>query len=90
MAQKKSTKKAAARKTTARTANTANGKRKAAKKQELVVFALRMTLTERTKPHKTAGPRGATRLARAVLVAAANENESAFKAAVKAAREARS
>ena len=89
MAQKKSTK-AVGRKATAPSAKKTNGKKTATKKTDLVVFALRMTPAERTKLHRTAGPRGATRLARAVLVAAANEDESAFKAAMKAARETRS
>ena len=58
-------------------------------KEELVVFALRMTEAERTKLHDTAGPRGATRMARQVLVAAASEDTDAFKAAISEARRAR-
>ena len=53
------------------------------------MFALRMTEAERTKFHEVAGPGGATRLARAVLVAVANEDEGAFRAAIKEARGAR-
>ena len=48
-----------------------------------------MSEAERTKLHETAGPRGATRLARAVLVAAANDDEAGFKAAIKEATETR-
>ena len=55
-------------------------------KEDLVVFALRMTAAERSRLHETAGPRGAARLARAVLIAAANEDDAAFKAAVAEAR----
>jgi len=80
MATKKKTTRATGRKTKASAA------KKTAAKADLVVFALRMTLAERTKLHKTAGPRATTRLARAVLVAAANRDESAFRAAMKAAR----
>ena len=58
-------------------------------KEDLCVFALRMTEAERTKLPETAGPRGAARLARAVLVAAANENESGFRAALKEAAKLR-
>ncbi len=64
-------------------------KKEKAPKEDLCVFALRMTEAERTKLHEAAGPGGATRLARAVLVAVANEDEGAFRAAIKEAREAR-
>jgi hypothetical protein len=58
-------------------------------KEALVVFALRMTEPERTKLHETAGPRGATRMARQVLVAATTEDPVAFKAVLDEARRAR-
>jgi hypothetical protein len=64
-------------------------KREKAPKEDLCVFALRMTGAERAKLHEAAGPGGATRLARAVLIAASNEDESAFKSAIKEAKEAR-
>jgi hypothetical protein len=53
-------------------------------------FALKMPVPEREAFHKAAGPAGASRFARVVLVAFANEDEAAFKAAIKDAREARS
>ena len=52
-------------------------------------FALKMPVPEREAFHKAAGPAGASRFARVVLVAFANEDEGAFKAAIKEAREAR-
>ena len=60
-----------------------------AKKEELVVFAFRLTPVERDAIHKTAGPRNATRLVRQVAVAFGNENEAGFKAALKEAKELR-
>lgn len=64
-------------------------KKEKAPKEDLCVFALRMTELERTKLHETAGPANASRLARAVLVAAANEDEGAFKSALADARKLR-
>ena len=58
-------------------------------KEELCVFALRLTPAERDALHKTAGPARASRFARTILVAAANEDEAAFRTAIKEAREAR-
>ena len=84
MATRKKTAKTTSEKTKA-PAKKAIPKKAAARKEDLVVFALRMTLAERTRLHKTAGPRGATRLARAVLVAAANQDDAAFRTAVKEA-----
>lgn len=64
---------------------------KAAKpKEDLVVFAFRLTEAERTAIHKTAGPARASRYVRSVAAAFANEDESAFRAALKEAKEARS
>ena len=67
-------------------AKAARNSTRKAKEEGLCVFALRMTEAERTKLHEAAGPGGATRLARAVLVAAANEGEGAFRATIKEAR----
>lgn len=64
-------------------------KERTPKEEGLCVFALRMSEPERTKLHETAGARGATRFARAVLIAAANGDESAFRAALKEARKLR-
>ena len=52
-------------------------------------FALKMPVPEREAFHKAAGPAGASRFARLVLVAFSNEDEAGFKAAIKEAREAR-
>ena len=52
-------------------------------------FALRLPVAERDAIHKMAGPAGASRFARTVLVAFANEDEGAFNTAVKEAREQR-
>ena len=52
-------------------------------------FALKMPVPEREAFHKAAGPASASRFARTVLVAFANEDETAFKTAIKEAREAR-
>ena len=80
--QKQSKKKAQAKKAPAK-------KPAKAPKEELCVFAFRLTPAERDAIHKTAGPRNATRLVRQVAVAFGQENEAGFKAAVKEARELR-
>ena len=59
-------------------------------KEDLVVFAFRLTQAERDAIHKTAGPRNATQFVRRVAVAFAGEDESAFKTVLKEARELRS
>ena len=67
---------------------------KAAKKkepkvrEELCVFALRLTPQERDALHKMAGPARASRFARTVLVAAAHGDEAAIKTAIKEALDA--
>ncbi|MBZ5638303.1 MAG: hypothetical protein LAO51_06035 [Acidobacteriia bacterium] len=53
------------------------------------VFAFRLTPAESAAIHKTAGPRNATRMVRAIAVAFASEDEAAFKAVLKEAKEAR-
>ena len=52
-------------------------------------FALKMPVPEREAFHKAAGPAGASRFARTVLVAFANDDEAAFKSAIAEARELR-
>ena len=52
-------------------------------------FALKMPIPERESFHKAAGPAGASRFARTVLVAFANEDEAAFKSALAEARKLR-
>ena len=53
------------------------------------VFAIRVTDDELAAIHKTAGPRNATRFVRAVAAAFAAEDEAAFRAVVREARESR-
>ena len=69
----------------------ARPKAKAAKapKEDLCVFAFRLTEAERSAIHKTAGPARASRYVRQVAAAFAKEDEAAFKAVLKDAREAR-
>ena len=52
-------------------------------------FALKLPIPEREAFHTAAGPAGASRFARTVLDAFANENEAAFKAALVEARKLR-
>lgn len=63
-------------------------KKEKAPKEQLCVFAFRLTPAEREKIHATAGPGRASRFVRSVAVAFANQDEGAFKAVVKEAREA--
>ncbi len=79
----KSAKNPAAKKTAAKS-------KKKAPAEDLVVFAFRLTEAERTAIHKTAGPARASRYVRSVAAAFANEDESAVRAVLKDAREARS
>ena len=53
------------------------------------VFAIRVTDEELDAIHRASGPRNATRLIRAVAAAFAAEDEAAFRAAIKEARELR-
>ena len=53
------------------------------------VFAIRVTDAELEAIHKAAGPRNATRFVRAVAAAFAAEDESAFRAVLREARELR-
>ena len=50
--------------------------------QELVVFAFRLTRAERDLIHQAAGSAKASKLARTLLVAAAQRDEAALKAAM--------
>ena len=85
MAKKSTTTKTApTKKTTKR--KTAEPKAATKPKEDLVVFAFRLTEAERTAIHKTAGPANASRFVRRVAVAFANEDESAFKAVLAEAR----
>ena len=58
-------------------------------KEELVVFAFRLTEAERTKIHAAAGPANASRFIRHIAIAFADEDVKAFQAVLKEARELR-
>ncbi len=64
-------------------------KKEKAPKEELCVFAFRLTPAERNLIHKAAGPARASRFVRTIAVAAAREDEKAYRVALKEAREAR-
>jgi hypothetical protein len=55
----------------------------AAKRDDLCVFAFRLTAEERNAIHKAAGPAKASKFARTLLVAAARNDEAAVKAILK-------
>ena len=57
-------------------------KKEKAPKEDLVVFAIRLTEPERKEIHDAAGPRNATQFVRAVALAAARQDDAAFKAAI--------
>ena len=58
-------------------------------KEELCVFACRVSEPERVKFHKATGPAGASRFARKLMVVFSGEDEAGFRALLKEAREAR-
>ena len=84
-AKKKTARKAATKKA----AKKAAAKRPKAAQDDLVVFAFRLTPAERDAIHKTAGPAKASRFIRRVAAAFAKEDDAAFRAVVKEARETR-
>ena len=57
-----------------------------ATREDLCVFAFRLTEEERDAIHKAAGPAKASKFARTLLVAAARNDEAAVKAIMKAAK----
>ena len=57
-----------------------------APREDLCVFAFRLTEEERNAIHKAAGPAKASKFARTLLVAAVRNDESAVKAIMKAAK----
>ena len=59
------------------------------KREELVVFAIRVTQAERDGIHKAAGPRRATQFVRALSVAASRNDIKGIQRVLKEAREAR-
>src|SRR5256712_5530098 len=54
-------------------------KKEKAPKEPLVVFAFRLTETDRDLIHKAAGPAKATKFVRAAALAAANQDSKAFE-----------
>ena len=60
-----------------------------ASRDELVVFAIRVTQAERDAIHKAAGPRRATQFVRALSVAASRNDIKGIQRVLKEAREAR-
>jgi len=71
-----------ARKPAAEKASTKTAEAKAPR-EELCVFAFRLTEAERDAIHKAAGPAKASKFARSLLVAAARKDETAVKAIMK-------
>jgi uncharacterized protein (DUF1778 family) len=57
-------------------------KKEKAPKEPLVVFAFRLSETDRDLIHRAAGPAQATRFVRSAALAAANGDTQAFKALV--------
>ncbi len=55
----------------------------AAPREELCVFAFRLTEAERDAIHKAAGPAKASKFARSLLVAAATKDEAGIRAIMK-------
>ena len=86
------TKNASKRNATAKkaTSKTARSRKAAKSKEDLVVFAFRLTEAERDLIHKTAGPARASKFVRRVAAAFAKQDEGAFRAVLKEARQARS
>ena len=70
-------------------ATAAKPKKEKAPREDLVVFAFRLTEDERKKIHATAGPTNASRFVRQIAAAFASEDEGAFRAVIREAREAR-
>ena len=82
MSKTKSTKKAPKARKPAKTAGDATQAEKTPR-EDLCVFAFRLTAEERDAIHKAAGPAKASKFARTLLVAAARNDESAVKAIMK-------
>ena len=86
MKKSKTTKKKATAKTRkpATTTKAQQDPKKKAPREELCVFAFRLTAEERTAIHKAAGPAKASKFVRALAVAAARNDEATVKAIMKA------
>ncbi len=82
-----STKKAVApKKTKAKAAKEPKPRKEKTPREALVVFAFRLTATERDQIHKAAGPGKATRLVKGAALAAANADPQAFEELVSQAK----
>jgi len=88
MTKSKSTKKATAKTrrpaAAATAAKTTDEPKSKAPREELCVFAFRLTTEERDAIHKAAGPAKASKFVRTLAVAAARNDEAAVKAILKA------
>lgn len=67
----------------ATTANATAAPKAKEPREDLCVFAFRLTAEERDAIHKAAGPAKASQFARTLLVAAARKDEAAVKAIMK-------
>ncbi len=67
-------------------AKTEKRKKQKAAKEPQVVFAFRLSETDRDLIHKAAGPAKATRFVRSAALAAANANNKTFEALVAQAK----
>lgn len=83
MTKRKTTKKRATTKTRKPAAKAQEKPEKKAAREDLCVFAFRLTAEERDAIHKAAGPAMASKFARGLLVAAARNDDVALKAIIK-------
>lgn len=73
----------------AKVAKAPKAKREKVPAADLMTFAVRMPKTDSAAFHEAAGPGKASKYARLVLAAFANADDTAFRAALKEAKEAR-
>jgi hypothetical protein len=83
------TKATTAKKKAAGKSRAAKPKRTKQPKEDVVVFACRVSQAERDAFHTATGPAGASRFARKLMVIFSKEDDVGFRALVKEAREAR-
>ena len=83
MSKPKTTKKKATTKTRKPAAKAPAEPKEKAPREELCVFAFRLTTEERNAIHKAAGPAKASKFVRSLAVAAARNDEAAVKAIMK-------
>jgi hypothetical protein len=85
MSKRKTTKKKATAKTRKPAAKVQKKPEKKTAREDLCVFAFRLTAEERAAIHKAAGPAMASKFARGLLVAAARNDDAGVKAIMKVA-----